>query len=50
VQALMEHFGTQRSRRWFTPDTFFALLRLRGIECNAPEGFAEAFHVRKLVL
>jgi LmbE family N-acetylglucosaminyl deacetylase len=50
VAALMEHFGTQRSRRWFTPDTFYALLRLRGIECNASSGFAEAFHVRKIVL
>jgi LmbE family N-acetylglucosaminyl deacetylase len=50
VAALMEHFGTQRSRRWFTPDTFFALLRLRGVECNAAEGFAEAFHCRKWVL
>jgi len=47
VKALMEHFGSQRSRRWFTPDTFFALLRLRGVECNAAEGFAEAFHCRK---
>lgn len=50
VQALMEHFGSQRSRRWFTPDTFFALLRLRGVECNAAEGFAEAFHCRKWVI
>ena len=50
VQALMEHFGSQRSRRWFTPDTFFALLRLRGVECNAPDGFAEAFHCRKWVI
>lgn len=50
VAALMEHFGTQRSRRWFTPDTFFALLRLRGVECNAPGGFAEAFHCRKWLI
>jgi LmbE family N-acetylglucosaminyl deacetylase len=50
VQALMEHFGSQRSRGWFTPDTFFALLRLRGVECNAAEGFAEAFHCRKWVI
>jgi len=24
-------------------------MRLRGIECKAPEGWAEAFHCRKLV-
>jgi LmbE family N-acetylglucosaminyl deacetylase len=50
VELLMRHFGTQRSKDWFTPDTFYALARLRGNECRAPEGFAEAFHVRKLAL
>ncbi len=50
VRALMEHFGSQRARAWFTPDTFLGLMRLRGVECNAPEGFAEAFHGRKVVL
>ena len=29
---------------------FEAVLRIRGIECNAPEGLAEAFHVSKLVI
>jgi LmbE family N-acetylglucosaminyl deacetylase len=50
VRSLMQHFGSQRSRAWFTPDTFLALMRLRGVECNAPEGFAEAFYGRKVVL
>lgn len=50
VQMLMKGFATQRSRRWFTEDTFMAMLRIRGIECNAPEGHAEAFYVRKFVL
>lgn len=45
-----EHFPSQRGRAWFTPDTFLALARLRGIECNAPEGFAEAFSARKLAI
>ncbi len=44
---LMSCFPSQHSRSWFTPDTFQAIARLRGIECNAPEGFAEAFHGRK---
>lgn len=26
------------------------LARLRGIECNAPEGFAEAFYAREFVV
>jgi LmbE family N-acetylglucosaminyl deacetylase len=50
VRLLMQGFSTQRSRRWFTEDTFTSMLRIRGVECNAPDGYAEAFYVRKLVL
>ncbi len=50
VKLLMEGFATQRSKQWFTEDTFYALLRLRGIECNAPEKYAEALYGRKIVL
>jgi len=44
---LMSCFPSQHARSWFTPETFRALARLRGIECNAPEGYAEAFYGRK---
>jgi LmbE family N-acetylglucosaminyl deacetylase len=50
VDHLMEAFESQRSKRWFQEDTFFSLMRLRGMECNAPSGHAEAFYCRKLVL
>jgi LmbE family N-acetylglucosaminyl deacetylase len=50
VAILMDCFPSQRARSWFTPDTFRALARLRGIECAASSGFAEAFHARKLRL
>jgi LmbE family N-acetylglucosaminyl deacetylase len=50
VQIITETFESQRSKRWFQPDTFFSLMRLRGMECNAPSGFAEAFFCRKVVL
>lgn len=50
VESLVEVFATQRSKPWFTPDTFWSLLRLRGVECNSPTRFAEAFTCRKLVL
>lgn len=50
VELLMEHFGTQRSKRWFRPETFRGLMALRGVECAAESGWAEAFHVRKLTL
>ena len=49
VRLLMEGFGSQRSRRWFTDDTFWALLRLRGIEAGSSGRFAEAFYARKIV-
>jgi LmbE family N-acetylglucosaminyl deacetylase len=47
VEILMTSFPSQVHRSWFTPDTFRGIARLRGIECNAPEAFAEAFHCRK---
>ena len=50
VAALMRHFGTQRSRRWFTPETFHGLMRLRGVQAAAPSGLAEGFFGVKLWL
>jgi len=50
IDHLMAAFGTQRDKRWFSEDTFRAMLRLRGIEAASPSGFAEAFHGRKIVL
>lgn len=50
VEILMDEFSTQRSKRWFSPETFLGLMRLRGIENAAQEGFAEAFVGRKVVL
>jgi LmbE family N-acetylglucosaminyl deacetylase len=48
IAVLIDSFPSQRHRSWFTADTFRGLARLRGIESAAPEGFAEAFHARKL--
>lgn len=50
VAALMECFVSQRTRAWFDPATFLGLMRLRGIGCNAPSGYAEAFTARKLTI
>lgn len=47
---LERHFGSQRSKDWFSDENFNALARLRGLESRSPSGFAEAFHARKLVL
>jgi LmbE family N-acetylglucosaminyl deacetylase len=43
-------FGTQRDKHWFSSETFMGLMRLRGMECHAPSGYAEAFYSRKAVL
>jgi LmbE family N-acetylglucosaminyl deacetylase len=50
VEIIGRHFSSQRARSWFSDETFLALARLRGIGCNAPEGLAEAFYPRKVVL
>ena len=50
VELLREHYPTQASKQWFDDDTFRGLARIRGVECNSPTRFAEAFHVSKLTL
>jgi LmbE family N-acetylglucosaminyl deacetylase len=49
IDHLLTHFQSQLGRRWFTEDLFRSLMRLRGMECNAPSGHAEAFYARKVV-
>ncbi len=46
AQHLCRIFGTQKTKHWFSEDTFLALMRLRGIECASK--YAEAFHCRKI--
>jgi LmbE family N-acetylglucosaminyl deacetylase len=48
IDLLFEHFPTQQTRTWFDREAFFALMRLRGIECNSR--YAEGFHAHKVVL
>ena len=50
VELLMRHFGTQRSKHWFDEETFRGLGRLRGMECRAPDRYAEAFFARKVAI
>jgi LmbE family N-acetylglucosaminyl deacetylase len=50
IDHLMSHFGSQLSKRWFKDELFSSLLRLRGMECNSPSSYAEAFFCRKAVL
>jgi LmbE family N-acetylglucosaminyl deacetylase len=50
VEYLLEAFASQRGKRWFDRNTFLGLMRIRGMESNAPSGYAEAFYVRKVVM
>ena len=50
VEYILKGFESQRDRRWFTADAFASMMRIRGIESNAPENFAEGFFCRKIVL
>ena len=50
VRHIINGFVTQHGRTWFTEDTFYAFLRLRGMESGASEKYAEAFYGRKIVL
>jgi LmbE family N-acetylglucosaminyl deacetylase len=50
VELIRDTFTTQRDRHWFADETFLGLMRLRGMECRAPDGYAEAFYARKTVL
>jgi len=48
VQLILECFESQRKKNWFTEDAFYSILRLRGVESNAPSKYAEAFYSRKI--
>jgi LmbE family N-acetylglucosaminyl deacetylase len=50
VDNVITCFNSQAGKHWFTQDTFYSLLRLRGIESNSPSGYAEGFYCRKVVL
>jgi LmbE family N-acetylglucosaminyl deacetylase len=49
-RMIIENFRTEAQRSWFSEETFRSLMKLRGVESNAPAGYAEAFYCRKIVL
>ncbi|HET6601364.1 MAG TPA: PIG-L deacetylase family protein [Gaiella sp.] len=50
LQLLGGHFDTQRGKDWYDVDVFRGLMRIRGMECRAQSGYAEAFTARKVTL
>lgn len=49
IELVLKAFPTQAGKPWFAPDLFRAVARIRGMECVAEEGLAEAFYCRKAV-
>ena len=49
ASALVRFFNSQGMKHWFCEELFLGLMRIRGVECCAPSGYAEGFHVRKTV-
>lgn len=49
IETIINKFQSQSGKRWFTQETFESLMRLRGIESNAPDNFAEGYFCRKIV-
>ena len=50
ITYIMESFRSQRTKQWFDEQTFLSILRLRGVESNAPGRYAEGFYCRKTIL
>ncbi len=47
VEQIYDAYTTQQARSWFKKENFQALMRIRGVECNAD--YAEAFYARKIL-
>lgn len=50
VSTLIESFPSQHDKQWFSKETFYGLMHVRGLECNSPSRLAEAFYCRKLMM
>jgi len=50
VSLIRQCFRSQSDHRWFSETTYYAILRLRGVQSNAPDGYAEAYYARKASL
>ena len=50
VEALQRYYPSQSGKHWFDKETFFSLMRIRGMESASESRFAEGFYLRKAVL
>ncbi len=47
VKYIMESYESQSNKHWFDEETFYSLMRLRGIESANKNKYSEAFYARK---
>jgi LmbE family N-acetylglucosaminyl deacetylase len=50
IDLILKAFQSQGNKQWFSRELFSSVLRLRGMEAAAPNGYAEGFYCRKAVL
>jgi len=50
ISTIINSFKSQAENQWFSKETFQSIMRLRGIESNAPGQYAEGFYGRKVVI
>jgi LmbE family N-acetylglucosaminyl deacetylase len=50
IRHIVENFLSQSDKQWFSEDAFLSLLRIRGVESNAPDRYAEGFYCRKMII
>ncbi|NNE59952.1 MAG: PIG-L family deacetylase [Woeseia sp.] len=48
IEMIIQSFSSQSAKNWFAPETFWAMLQLRGIEAGPHAGYAEGLYCRKL--
>ena len=49
IDIIKSSYKTQEKKQWFDEETFWSLLRLRGMEANSKHKYAEGFYCRKIV-
>lgn len=50
VSNIMQCFQSQSEKHWFTEDTFWSMLRIRGVEVASSSKYAESFYGRKIAV
>jgi len=50
INTIVDSFASQKRKNWFSEETFWAMLRIRGVEADSQSRFAEGLYCRKMVL